>query len=153
MDTIALARFGGNDSMPLFQVTGAVLSGDTIIIAERSTGSLHFYRRTGEFLRTVGGVGEGPGEFSRLTWVQKVGERLFAYDILLRRQTSWMGTVHVFDLEGHPSATVCYAWSEPVEDSENRQFYAVLHQPPVRSAGDAVRASIVQRSREVESDA
>ena len=109
LDTIALARFGGNDSMPLFQVTGAVLSGDTIIIAERSTGSLHFYRRTGEFLRTVGGVGEGPGEFSRLTWVQKVGERLFAYDILLRRlseftsEGSFLRSVQIDLVEGYTS--------------------------------------------------
>lgn len=84
LDTIPLAQLGRGDSMPFFQVTGAVLSGDTIIVAERR-GSLRFYLRTGEFLRTVGGAGEGPGEFRMLTWVQKVGEHLFAYDRQLRR--------------------------------------------------------------------
>ena len=43
------------------------------------------------------------------------------------------GVVHVFDLEGHPSSKTGYAWSSPVEGSENRKFYAVLHVPPVDS--------------------
>jgi hypothetical protein len=55
----------------------------------------------------------------------------------------WDGVVHVFGLEGHPSAVICYAWSSPVEGSERRRFYAVLHTPPVSSPADAVRAAIV----------
>ena len=35
------------------------------------------------------------------------------------RQTVWEGTVHVFDLEGHPKATRPYAWSSPVDGSKN----------------------------------
>jgi hypothetical protein len=60
-----------------------------------------------------------------------------------RGQVAWEGTVHVFDLEGHPKAAVCYAWTSPVGDSGQRRFYAVLGLPPVNSAADAVRASIV----------
>ena len=56
----------------------------------------------------------------------------------------WEGVVHVFGLEGHPSAVICYAWSSPVEGSDRRRFYAVLHAPPVVSPADAVRASIVE---------
>lgn len=62
-------------------------------------------------------------------------------------KTVWDGVVHVFDLEGHPTALICYAWSSPVEDSDRRRFYAVLHTPPVISPADAVRASIVADSR------
>ena len=59
----------------------------------------------------------------------------------------WEGEVHVFDLTGHPTASVCYAWASPVEDSDKQEFYAVLHIPPVISPHEAVRASIVHDFR------
>ena len=58
-------------------------------------------------------------------------------------KTVWEGEVQVFDLTGHPTASVCYAWASPVEGSEKKKFYAVLHIPPVTSPIEAVRASIV----------
>lgn len=62
----------------------------------------------------------------------------------------WEGVVHIFDLTGHPTASRAYAWSSPIEGSDRRRFYAVLHTPPISSAVDAVRAAIVadQRSKE-----
>ena len=62
-------------------------------------------------------------------------------------QPVWQGQVHVFDLEDHPKATRAYAWSSPVEGSDRRRFYAVLHLGGIRSATDAVRAAIVAESR------
>ena len=59
-------------------------------------------------------------------------------------QVVWEGNVFVFDLEGHPEAKTAYAWSSPVEGSEKRRFYSVLHTGPVKSAQDAVRASIAK---------
>lgn len=59
----------------------------------------------------------------------------------------WQGEVHVFDLEDHPRATRAYAWSSPVEGSDRRRFYAVLHLGGIRSATDAVRAAIVAETR------
>ena len=61
---------------------------------------------------------------------------------------AWQGVVHVFDLDGHPTATRAYAWSAPIEGSTKRRFYAVLHVPPVSSPADAVRAAIVAEYRE-----
>jgi hypothetical protein len=60
----------------------------------------------------------------------------------LMGETVWDGDVYLFDLKDHPSAKLAYAWSSPVKDSEKRKFYAVLHARPVKSAQDAVRASI-----------
>lgn len=60
----------------------------------------------------------------------------------------WDGEVHVFDLDDHPKATRAYAWSSPVDGSDRRRFYAVLHLGPIRSVRDAVRAAIVAESRE-----
>lgn len=62
-------------------------------------------------------------------------------------QTAWEGIVHVFDLIGHPTARVCYAWSSPVEGSDRRKFYTVLKIHPIHTPADAVRASIVSDAR------
>jgi hypothetical protein len=59
-------------------------------------------------------------------------------------RTIWDGVVEIFDLDGHPSATRCYAWASPVEGSDRPRYYAVLHQPPVDSPAAAVRAAIVR---------
>jgi hypothetical protein len=64
----------------------------------------------------------------------------------------WEGDVYMFALSGHPIASTCYAWSSPVKGSGRRRFFAVLHEGPVKSARDAVRASIVQAYREETKD-
>ncbi len=67
---------------------------------------------------------------------------------ILNGETVWEGLVQVFNLIDHQKATVCYAWSQTIEDSTKRRFVAVLHQEPVTSPGAAVRASIIQQARE-----
>jgi hypothetical protein len=62
-------------------------------------------------------------------------------------QPVWEGVVHVFDLEGHPTAARAYAWSSPIEGSEKRRFFAVLHLPPITSPLDAVRTAMVAEHR------
>lgn len=57
-------------------------------------------------------------------------------------KTAWIGEVQVFDLKGHPTATRCYAWSYALEGTK-RRFLAVLHEGPIDSAVNAVRASVV----------
>ena len=60
--------------------------------------------------------------------------------------TVWDGSISIFKVD-HPDADTCYAWSAPIEGSENRKFYAVLKIPPVETAADAVRAAIVSDYR------
>jgi len=59
-------------------------------------------------------------------------------------ETVWDGDVYVFELISHPTAQLAYAWSSPVAGSERRRFFAVQHAGPVKSAQDAVRASIAK---------
>jgi hypothetical protein len=61
--------------------------------------------------------------------------------------TVWEGAVHVFQIHGHPKASKAYAWSSPIEGSDKRRFFAVLHLPPVTSPAEAVRAAIVAEQR------
>src|SRR6266404_41136 len=62
-------------------------------------------------------------------------------------KTVWDGVVHVFKVNGHPKANKAYAWSSPIEGSDKRRFFAVLHERPVTSPVEAVRAAIIQESR------
>ena len=57
-------------------------------------------------------------------------------------QTVWEGDVEVFDVAGHPRAKRAYAWSVD-EGTPQERFTAVLEIPPVKSAQDAVKVSIV----------
>jgi hypothetical protein len=60
----------------------------------------------------------------------------------------WDGTVEVFDLKGHPTAFRAYAWAHETDDSASpRRYVTVLHEHPIRSARDAVKAAIVQEFR------
>ena len=62
-------------------------------------------------------------------------------------KTVWEGLVHVFKIHGHPQARQAYAWSSPMEGSDKRRFFAVLHLPPITSPVEAVRAAIVAEHR------
>ncbi len=62
-------------------------------------------------------------------------------------QPVWEGVVHVFEIEGHPTATRAYAWSSPIEGSDKRRFFAVLQLGAIKSPVDAVRAAIVAEHR------
>ena len=92
-----------------------------------------------------------PSELKQAVERTHGGTATFAQSVPIREtfgaETVWEGVVHVFDLDGHPSATRAYAWSSPIEDSDKRRFFAVLHQGPVRSPLEAVRAAIVAEHR------
>jgi hypothetical protein len=75
------------------------------------------------------------------TWVESVPVRE-----TFQGQTVWEGVVQVFDLQGHPTATRCYAWSHSTTGAK-RRFVAVLHPSPVDSPEKAVRAAIVQEHK------
>ena len=53
-------------------------------------------------------------------------------------ETVWEGEVLVFILDGHPTASFCYAWEVDGRVTD------VLHEPPVDTPLAAVRAAIVQ---------
>jgi hypothetical protein len=78
---------------------------------------------------------------------QHGGTAMFAQSVPVKEmfdgKTVWEGVVHVFDLAGHPKATRAYAWSSPIEGSDKRRFFAVLHMGGITGPVEAVRASIL----------
>ncbi|MFI5396674.1 MAG: hypothetical protein ACHQ9S_14160 [Candidatus Binatia bacterium] len=57
-------------------------------------------------------------------------------------KTVWQGTVDVFRVRGHPTATHAYAWSYKAESGEIRHV-AVLGVAPIDSAQAAVKAAVM----------
>lgn len=75
------------------------------------------------------------------TWVESV-----PVTETFKGEVVWQGSVQVFTLTGHPTATRCYAWSH-VTTGTKRRFVAVLHSPPVDSPAKAVQAAIASSVR------
>ncbi len=68
-------------------------------------------------------------------------------------KTVWEGVVEVFHLHGHPKAEKAYAWSHETDDPKKpKRHVTVLHLPPISSAIEAVRASIVKDFRDQEQE-
>jgi hypothetical protein len=92
-----------------------------------------------------------PDELARAIEVQHGGVATLAQSVPVREvhdgQMVWEGVVHVFDLADNPHAVRAYAWSSPIEGSDKRRFFAVLHMGAIRSPVDAVRAAIVAEHR------
>ena len=62
----------------------------------------------------------------------------------LHRYALWEGVVHAFELDGHPVASLCFAWPSPVGGSGHERVHVVPAVPPVVSAADAVRAAVLR---------
>ena len=117
LDSVPLAVIGDDTDDPLHGISGALFLGDTLVLTDRSSLSLRFYSRTtGELLHTVGGEGEGPGEFRQVGRPHRAGGRLYVWDRTLRRLSAF-GT----DGEFHGSTTI-----EPVEPYSFVSFLGVL---------------------------
>lgn len=95
-----------------------------------------------------------PDELKKAVESQHGGNATFIQSVPIKEmhgaETAWEGTVHVFDLAGHPKATRAYAWSYAMDDGR-RMFFAVLGVPPINGPRDAVRAAIVAEARAAKS--
>ncbi len=66
-------------------------------------------------------------------------------------KTIWNGIVEVFDIRGDSRTSKVYAWSHDTDDPYNpHRHVMVLHIPPVISPVLAVRATILQEHRNLE---
>ncbi|WP_420461636.1 hypothetical protein [Candidatus Palauibacter sp.] len=117
LDRVPLAVIGDETDDPLHGIVGALFLGDTLVLTDRTSLTLRFYSRTtGELLHSVGGEGEGPGEFQRVGRPHRVGDRLYVWDRGLLRLSAF-GT----DGEFHGSTTI-----EPVEPYNFMSFVGLF---------------------------
>lgn len=93
--TVRIGTADGQPEAQLYSVVGATrLPYGQIVIANAGTNTIRFYDGRGQYVREVGGRGEGPGEFVGLTWLRRFGgDSLLAFDARLHR-------LSVFDTAG-----------------------------------------------------
>jgi len=65
---------------------------------------------------------------------------------VFNKLVAWEGVVEVFELQGHPKAKRCYAWS--FEEGTQTRSIAVLEIPPVDSPQTAVKVAIAAKARQ-----
>lgn len=83
---VSIGVVDGPAEYQLSDVSSAVrLPDGRILVADGGSGELRYYGADGEHLRSVGGVGEGPGEFTSLAGLALVADTLFVYDRDLAR--------------------------------------------------------------------
>jgi hypothetical protein len=63
-----------------------------------------------------------------------------------RNGEEWNGTVHVFEIAGHPRASRCYAWPEPLNET-SVIIRVVAHAGRITSPERAVRSILNRRGR------
>lgn len=93
--TVVIGGKEGVEGHDLFGVqSGFVISTGDIVIANSGTNELRVFSSDGEFVRTAGGKGEGPGEFSALYRADVLpGDTIVTYD-------SWARRLSLFDENG-----------------------------------------------------
>jgi len=114
---LALGVTAGDTLQEFHRVaTPFLLPDDRIVVPLRSDGVLRIFDEEGEFLESLGGAGEGPGEFVGLRAAWPRGDTIEAVDSRLRRVTRFLpdGGIEVISLEGDgPVETVVPgAWAE-----------------------------------------
>ncbi len=93
--TFSIGGASVDPAYQLWRVGGAVrLADGTIVIANRGTSELRWYSDTGEFIRSAGRQGQGPGEFEALSGMFLIaGDSVAATDVIQRR-------LSIFDAAG-----------------------------------------------------
>ena len=64
---------------------------------------------------------------------------------IFRKLVAWEGVVEVYDIQGHPKAKRCYAWT--IEDDGQLKTTTVLEIPPVDSPQTAVKIAIAAAAK------
>jgi hypothetical protein len=84
-----LTTSGTGPAHEFYQVRAAlVLPGGGIVVANRSSGEVRFFDTSGRHLRSVGRLGEGPGEFQRIETLSLMpGDSIAVADYGLKRIT------------------------------------------------------------------
>ncbi|HEX2166501.1 MAG TPA: hypothetical protein VHG09_04620, partial [Longimicrobiales bacterium] len=70
-----------DESQQLYRVRDAVrLSDGRLLVLNSGTSEIRFYSASGDHLLTVGGAGEGPGEFSGPSWAHERSDTIAVFD-------------------------------------------------------------------------
>lgn len=108
---------------------------NTLIITERIDGRVLVFDDSGKFIRQIGSEGEGPGEFSRISGIQVVGDSLVIFDRGLRR-------ISILSISGHLINTIStndFGRQRIVQLLPNNRLVICATTPPADSASISIR--------------
>lgn len=111
----------------LLNPNGIALADDgTAITFEQSPAEARVYSRTGEYLRTIGGPGQGPGEF-RVGMIALRGDTLVVQDPMNQRVSTWDWRKGALVTERR--STCCY-WAPIGVDAAGKVWIRSMGTPP-----------------------
>jgi hypothetical protein len=84
---LEIGMMEGPEEYLLTGVTSALRDDDgTVLVANAGSGEIRVYDAGGSYVRSIGQLGEGPGEFRGISWIRRIqGDTLVAFDISTRR--------------------------------------------------------------------
>lgn len=92
-------RIGSTEGAAPYLFDGIVSAqpfGEGYIVADRGSATVRIFDSAGEFIREVGGEGDGPGEFQTLAWATGLGsEAVLAFDQRTSRLTQFSASGEV----------------------------------------------------------
>jgi hypothetical protein len=106
--------------------TLALADDGTIITFEQSPSEARVYSRAGEYVRTIGGPGQGPGEF-RVGMIALQGDTLVVQDPMNQRVSTWDWRAGTIVAERR--STCCY-WAPIGVDGEGKVWIHSMGSPP-----------------------
>ncbi|MGH7500932.1 MAG: 6-bladed beta-propeller [Longimicrobiales bacterium] len=123
----------GPDQLRFFRISGFDTDRhDNIYILDGGESCIRVFTAAGEYIRTIGRSGSGPGEFRSAMSLIVTGDTVAVWDFELRRLT-------LFDLQGNVMETVAWqmprgsGWIYPVARVENGWLAAqLLYKPDPR---------------------
>lgn len=86
------------------------LPGGELLVVDAGESAVKVFSESGEYRRTIGRQGEGPGEFRSIFWVELEGDTLVVNDVRIRRLT-------LLRLDGTPLSSVVLrpqGWPTPL---------------------------------------
>lgn len=110
---VVVGSLGSGPESSLYIVNGAVrLSDGRIVVANAGTSELRVFSPEGRHLRSIGREGDGPGEFRRITSLQRgPNDSLFAFDLFTQR-------LSVFSGDGGRARTATFHGTDGVTGSD-----------------------------------
>jgi hypothetical protein len=93
-EPLVIGSLDGPPEYQLFNVAAAIrLPDGRILLGNSGSGELRYFDATGKYLKSVGRLGDGPGEYRGIEGIELSGDSLLVIDRLL-------GRVSVLDVEG-----------------------------------------------------
>ena len=93
-----VASYGDTDDLIVGQMSGAGVGADgRVYLADASEMLVHIYEPTGTHIQSIGGQGEGPGEFTGLNRPIIYEDHLYAVDFMQQRISAFSMDDYSFD--------------------------------------------------------